>query len=708
MASVRFPALCGALVLASGAAFAQDTGTAAFDAYVKGLQKLGVEIETGAVDYDEGSDTLTVTRPEFIFSGIIEGLPPRETDISGQDGATEAVPAQPRDLAYAISLSSGSLTITGLLHEDGEFETGSWTQSDDTKLLVTGSIENEGRLKIEGRLAGISASGYSFTQPQIPAADPDHPVSRWIPFLQALFLTSFDEVRTDSAGLTLEGHASDNGEEKLVFSGTIELDGYRMANSEDGRIGEYSVDLLTQDLRTLDAATGRMQRQTTRQGKTVYQDIDIGILIDLFDPDIPVTGEKQTLIGSGSMVDYESTQELPGGTALKASVESGSIRDITVVKQENSLLRMIDGLLNKKVPAPEEIIAGIFQFYRSFAVADARISGIAVNVPAPTSDRSVDLAIREMAMTDISSEGIGEMLVVGLDVPEFGEGGSVKLDWAAIGDIEFADFPPMRAMIATLMADPEFGEGNPLEVARAFLPRSFGYEVEGLEVNAPDIGRTLIGKAEMALSTSVPPVPTSVYVKNDGIQVPVGTIEDADARALLQALGLETLEWSDETRLYWDEATLELRLERLMLDLKGLGRAEASARFANVPKTLFEDPEGQGQMAAIVAQFVDASVVYTDDGLTTKGLAHVAGQQGIPENVFREALVAQAAGATAMIGNEAFTQMVSEAASTFLENPKEFRVTLKPEKPVPMTQILGSMATPQLLPDLLNVKIEAN
>ncbi|POF34249.1 hypothetical protein [Roseibium marinum] len=711
-ASARLLALCGALILVSGAAFAQDKGTAAFDAYVKGLEKLGVEIETGAVAYDEASDTLTVTNPNYTFSGTIRNLPPKETEASGKDGAKDMVPSKPRDLAFAISMSSGSLAITGLIHEDGDFKTGSWTHSDDTRLLVTGSVENEGRLKVEGRLAGISATGYSFTLPEIPAEDPDHPVSRWLPFMQALFLTSYEEVRIDSTGLTFEGHASTDGKETLAFSGTSELDGYRMADAEKGWIGEYSIDLMTQDLRTLDPATGRMLRQTTRQGKTVYRDIDAAAIVDLFDPDVPVTGEEETLIGSGSMVDYESSQDLPDGKALKTSVERGSIRDITVVKQGNSLLSMLDQLLNKKAPAPEELIAGVFQFYRSFAIADARISGISVEFPSPgpagPGDGDVGITIREMAMTDISSEGIGEMLIVGLDAPELPQGSSVKLDWAAIGDIEFAEYSPMRAMIATLMADPNYGESNPLDVARAFLPRSFGYEIEGLDVNLPEIGRTQIGKAEMTLSTSVPPVPTSLYVKNDGIRVPVSAIEDEDTKALLQALGLETLDWSDETRLYWDEATLELRLERLMLDIKGLGKAEASARFANVPKALFEDPQGQGQMAAIVAQFVDASVVFKDGGLTAKGLAHVAEQQGIPENVFREALVAQATEATAVIGNEAFTRMVSEAVSAFLKDPREFRVTLKPENPVPMAQILGSMATPQVLPVLLNVNIEAN
>ncbi len=197
-------------------------------------------------------------------------------------------------------------------------------------------------------------------------------------------------------------------------------------------------------------------------------------------------------------------------------------------------------------------------------------------------------------------------------------------------------------------------------------------------------------------------------VCHDAFQIHAG-IEVADfVDAFLEARGLETVVWSDETRLYWDEATLELRLERMMVDVEGLGRAELSARLANVPKSLFEDPENQGQMALVVAQFVDASLTFKDAGLTKKGLAHIAEAQNIPENVFREALVAQATQMTAPIQNAAFTQMVTEAASKFLDNPGELKVTLTPPNPVPLAQILGSMAAPQTLPDLLAVKIVAN
>ncbi|WP_428672086.1 hypothetical protein [Roseibium sp.] len=704
----RLLSLSTALALISGSALAQDTGEAAFRAYVDGLRTLGIDVENGAIAYDAGSDTLTITDTTVTFGGTLENLPAETSGTSEKDETDSAEPAKTKDLTYRLSMSAGALTITGLTHEDGAFTSTAWTYSDDAHFSATGDVGGEGGLKIDGRLRGVSAANFDFTLPEVPADDPKHQASRWLPFLQASLLNSYDEFRIDNSGMTIEAFTVTDGKKTVVLAGTVQMDGYRMANAEDGRIGEYTIDRVTQELQTLDLDSGRMLTQTTSQGKTHYEDIDAAALVDLLDPAVPETGDEVTLIRTGSTVDYKSSQEIMDGLSVEVSMDKASITDVTVTKRDNNVLALFDQLLDDQVPAPEELITNVFQFYRSFGIADARISGISIKVPTPMPDQTFGVDIREMAMTDVNSDGIGEMMIVGLDAPKLPEGGSMKLDWAAIGDIEFAEYTPMRAMISTLMADPEYGDKHPLEVARAFMPRSFGYEVEGLDVNLPDVGRTKIGKAELTVSTTVPPIPTSFYVKNDGIQVPVSTIEEREARELFEALGLDTVVWSDETRLYWDEATLELRLEKLMLNIDGLGRAEASARFANVPKALFEDPEGQGQMAAISAQFVDASIVYRDDGLTSKGLAHIAEQQGIPENVFREAMIAQAGEATAPIGNAAFTRMVSDAASRFLNDPKELKVTLTPANPVPLAQILGSMAAPQTLPDLLNVKITAN
>ncbi|MEO1116121.1 MAG: hypothetical protein AAFY05_27525, partial [Pseudomonadota bacterium] len=589
-----------ALVLLSGTALAQDTGKAAFEAYVEGLKNLGLEFENGSVDYDEGSDTLTLTDSKLTFSGVLKDIPVEETNITGNDGATPIDPSKLEDISYSISFNSPLVTITGLTHDNSNFTSDSWVYADNSQLLIEGARESRGRLKVDGRMSGISATNYAFVLPDAPADDPAKRVSSWLPFVKATLLTSYDEVKVDSTGVTIEAYAMADGKEVEVLTGTIQMDGYLMAGARDGRVAEYSIDQMTQDLRTLEPASGQMLAQTTSQGKTIYSDIDIKSMIDLFDPSVAETGEEKTLIGSGSAVDYKSSQEIAEGVALKIEAEKATLDKVTIVKRDNTVLSLLDQAFNKQAPSPEELIVNVFQFYRSFAFADARISGVSVIFPLGPGLESA-IKIKEMAMTDIGANGIGEMMLVGLDAPNLPEGISAKLDWAAIGDIEFAEYAPMEDIIGKLVSDPTYGENNPLEVARAFMPRSLAYELEGLEVNVPDVGLTALGKLETTLSTTVPPIPTSLYSKTDGLRIPVKAVQDPQAQALFQGLGLETIVWSDEARLYWDEATKDLRLERLMIDIEGVGRAEASLRFANVPKALFEDPEGQGQLAAISA-----------------------------------------------------------------------------------------------------------
>lgn len=697
-----------AITLYAGGAVAQSSGLDAYNAYVSGLKELGLTVENGAINYDGPTDTLTITDAALRFQGRITNIPADKVDIGNNDTTPKLDPPKKTELTYDLSFSSGTMTIIGLTVDNNVFAAESWTYSDDSSLSLAANIKGEGRFNVEGRLAGTLAKNYRFTIPALPADDAKHPVSRWLPFMKTALLASYDEVRVDSTALTLEAYAEDGDNELLVASGTMQLDGYKMAGASNGRIGQYSLDKVTQVLQTRDEESGQMFVQTTSQGKTVYEDMDANAFIALFDPAVPDTGEKLSVIREGSTVDYVSTQDFGDGVTLKISIDRNALQDFTIQKRESEILALLDGILTGQKPAPQRLITSLFQIYRSFGIVDARASGIELEIENASENESANVKIKEVAITDFNSNGIGEMMVVGVSAPNLPEGAAVSLDWAAIGGIEFADFGPMETMIAKLVEDPDYGDDNPLEVVRAFMPHSFGYEVEGLDVTIPESGRTQIGRAEMSVSTTVPPIPTSYYVKNDGVRIPAAALDDKDMEDFLKALGITEVVWSDETRLYWDEATKDLHLERLKLDIEGIGVAEASARFGNVPKELFEDPQGQGQMALVVAQFVEAKVKFTDDGVTENGLAHIAGEENIPVSVFREALAEQAAQATAPIQNAAFTDMVRTAVSDFLKNPGEINLTLTPSAPVPVAQIVGSLAAPQTLPDLLNVKVTAN
>ncbi|WP_346913346.1 hypothetical protein [uncultured Roseibium sp.] len=382
---------------------------------------------------------------------------------------------------------------------------------------------------------------------------------------------------------------------------------------------------------------------------------------------------------------------------------------MTATKRNFDFLGLLDGLFSGKKPTTEEFVTAAFQAYRSFGMSDAAIRDIEVALPDMEGQgQPVTFSIGEIGLADMSSDKIGEIRVSDMKAPSLPNGGSFSLGRAHLGNIEFAPYGPMTDLIPTLIKEAGKSKPDPMRIARVFTPRSISYGLENLHVVAPDEGEITIGKAEQAFSTTVAPIPTNISTKTENASIPVDGLDNPQAIAFLKSLGLTNVTWSDETRLHWDENTLELTLEKLMIDVQGIGRAEATMKFANVPKALFEDPQTQAQIALVSSAFVGAEISFADAGVTTKAVQKMAQDAGVPEEAFAQALVAQAEAALRPVNDPAFTKTVTDAVADFLGDPGTLRVVLAPVKPVPVAQIVGSMVTPQVLPGLLNVQVTSS
>ncbi|MBO6754706.1 MAG: hypothetical protein JJ902_00115 [Roseibium sp.] len=682
------------MVLGGLPAHGQTASEEAYQAYVSGLQALGFDTSNNGVRYDAQNDQLIVSDETLVFAGAVDFSEP------GNDNGR---------LGYELTFSAGTTTIDGLRLNDGRFSAEAWRYSDDAKMVLTGDVEGEGRGMMEARFIGTEISNYSFVIPVIPEADPRRPASRWLPFLRAATRTSYDEARIGASAVTFEAYALQDGLETLMVSGTVQFDGYRFEDARDGRIAMVSLDRMVQSVLARDDHAGEMRLQTTQQGEAVYKNLNGAAFLDLFDPGVPVTGERIPVVGSQVIRSYESSQDLGNGMTLRLTAGESSAEDLFVVKRDYDFLGLLDSLLRGDEPQPDELIIAGLQLYRSLGAGDARVNDLLVSLPDPDApDKTIRVSVSEISVSDVSSEGIGAVQIAGVSAPTLPGGGSIKLDRAGFSGITFADFPPMRDMITALIDDPDQASEDPLAIARVFAPYALSAEISGLDVSVPDEGRVALDGYMLDLGTAVPPIPTRILSKTDRLVLPVDAADDPDIEALLEGLGLNEIVWSDETRFFWDESTLDLTLERLMISVEGLGTVEASFRFSNVPKALFEDPEGQGQIALATAKFVDAEFRYIDSGLARNGLAFAANDAGVPESVMSAALAEQAAEAVGFFNNPAFSAMVRDAATSFLDNPNTLTVSVRPVNSVPLTQILGSLAAPQVIPDLLNIQVGAD
>lgn len=572
-------------------------------------------------------------------------------------------------------------------------------------LSVNVMLNSESIVQSNLTMTGVRADNYTIVLPKLPAEDPQHPASGWLPVLSFLKAGSYDSVETDEiSGIISVTLHTDDGT-AITGNNKITVTGYQALNFKDGVIGEYSTEGATQDIEVTIAGK-KAGKETSRQGRTSYKDINLGNFLALLDPDVPETGNPLPLLRSAQAQNYEIHRNIPPDQPYYVTIANVDVSGVTVTKRDFDFLGLLDDLFAGKKPTPDQLITAALQVYRSFGVSNASMREIKVTLPDMESQgQPVTFSMGEIGLSEVSSDKMGEIRVSDVKAPSLPNGGSFSLGQAYLGNFEFAPYGPMADLIPTLIEEAGKSQPDPMLIARVFAPRSFSYGLENLHVVTPGEGEVTIGKLAHDFSTGAAPIPTDISAKTDNASIPVAALKNPQAAAFLREIGLKNFTWSDETRLHWDENTLELTLEKLMIDVQDLGRAEATMKFANVPKALFENPATQWQAALVSASFIGAEISFVDAGVTTKAIQKMAHDAGAPEEAFIQALVMQAEAALQPINDPTFTKTVSDAVADFLANPGTFRVVLAPVKPVPVAQIVGSMVTPQVLPGLLNIQV---
>lgn len=705
-----FPALLSLAMVAfttllSGPAKAQTTGTEAFEAYVAALNRLGVEVSQDTIHYDKPSDTLKIDNMRMHLSGRFSS----GNETSGPDTAG---PAQGDGLSFALTAESPACAISGLVVRETEISAKRWDCSDDVAFsmsLSDGSYEFVSNQTI----SGLETTNYRAILPEAVSSES----GRLLALTRFVFLASFDEQRIASLVDDWKFHAVRGDERTLEIHSIARTDGLLARGARNGVVEEESFEFSSETISDFTEYALRKEPEVLRWGKSIYKSVDYGVLIDFLDPSVPVSDTPRVFISSGSMSDYTANQQLDMATDARISYDKLRFTEFSLTNRDVDLLVLLKMFLN--ADADYDLgHAGLsfFNSLRSIGLAKTEIENLSLTLKnGPESPDAINVAIATLGLSGVNSNGIDEILLSGLnmDIDEQRGDELHKLMTAsgaklALQDIEFAAFDPMPAIFARIFEDPDYVEEQPFEVFSTLAPRSFAYDIEDFELISNHPGTIRIGKAALSVSTAAPPVPTSLQYTYRDISSPVASMSDSPAKQFLQALDIDNLTWSSELLLHWDEETSELRLDQLMLDLEHFGKVEINARLANVPKALFEDPRGQGQAAAILSRFVEATATFKDVGMTRRSIAHLAKQRGMAEEDIQRVFKEQILEAASKVNNEAFTQMVDEAVSKFLADPEQVTISLKPESPVPAAQILGSIVAPQSLPDLLNVNIVAN
>lgn len=214
-------------------------------------------------------------------------------------------------------------------------------------------------------------------------------------------------------------------------------------------------------------------------------------------------------------------------------------------------------------------------------------------------------------------------------------------------------------------------------------------------------------------------------VRAEGMVADLSMVEDPKVKAALEAFGYERLTGRFALSAGWDTEDGTVDISDYSLEVDDVGKLAVSLRFSGyTPEFLAAVEETQEQAEAGASEemtgmavlglmqqltFERASVRFDDAGLTAKALDYAGSQQGIDGEQMAAAVKGMLPFFLGQLQNPEFQQEISEAVDTFLDDPQNLTIRADPEEPVSFMTIVGAVsASPQTLPDMLNVTVSAN
>ena len=272
------------------------------------------------------------------------------------------------------------------------------------------------------------------------------------------------------------------------------------------------------------------------------------------------------------------------------------------------------------------------------------------------------------------------------------------------------------------IAIPADGETDPL--------KSIGYysnfKADNLQVTAD--GKPVGGAASMSATVDEYSMDKPIGMRGEvsGITADLSGVDDPNFKATLGRLGYDG-KFSGKILLggEWNAASGRLDLSQYDIQFDQIGTlalslvingytAELAQRLQKANKMAAESKNPEAMNQAFMQELPNlalesAQLSFQDDSITGRVLKIQAAQLGGSPDDVAKMVPTMIPMMMAGLGNPDFSNMVAGAVGRFLGDPGNLTISVKPEKPVPFSEIMGiGMAAPQTLPDALAVKITAN
>lgn len=290
------------------------------------------------------------------------------------------------------------------------------------------------------------------------------------------------------------------------------------------------------------------------------------------------------------------------------------------------------------------------------------------------------MALARLALTNFGGGKLGEIAYEGfsLDTPE----AKMKLASAAVRGL---DFRPLIALAELFGANGQEAveAGDP----RDFIPTIDHVGLRGMEIdaaasdgqrgNAENGARNQFQLGALALDTAnhIGGVPTTAALAIDHAVVDLSGLADDPEMKDFFALGYRNVDVSSKLDLGWSEASSELTVKNLSMNVVGMGALTMSATLGNISRDLFSSNQAVMAAAALGGLLTRAEVSIVNDGILEKALQSQAAKQGKTPQELRTILVAGAAvGIPAMLGDGPAARTIANAVAKFIAEPRTLKL----------------------------------
>lgn len=228
--------------------------------------------------------------------------------------------------------------------------------------------------------------------------------------------------------------------------------------------------------------------------------------------------------------------------------------------------------------------------------------------------------------------------------------------------------------------------------------------ISDLVIDAPDGGDIQVDKVVLSELSAEKNLPEDFSVSMKGIHIPVDKETLNQAAEPLAKMGLENLLADFNLDYNYDRENKSLKLKTLSLGIKDLGEATLSMNITGFdPSVLIlhlMNPTG--------ITVSEVTLEYKDSSLVDKLLTVAAEEKGGDKEAMKGMMLAllEAEQKKAEAEEDGVRAEALKAVMEFVENPKSLRVSIKPEEPLPLSEIMA--ITPGNIPENLNLEIKAN